>query len=213
MMNIELQNLSFLPSGKEIFKDINFSFKAGFTYLISGPSGCGKSSLMDIISGLKPQSAGTLLSDGKIPVNMCDYRKSCQYLRQVAFVYPKTVKENLLSPLQYHNMNTHNDEELDQLSSKLFPEGLDLKQDATELSGGQQQRLALLRAFLLKPKVLICDELSAGLDEISRELCENFLENECAELTLIYVTHIKDSFGESDKTIRLKMNKNSLELM
>ena len=213
MMNIDLQNLSFKPNGKSVFEGLTFSFKAGANYLISGASGCGKSSLLNIVSGMISGDLGEVLINGELIKNFCEHRKKCQYLRQTPYMYPSSVRENLLLGLRYHKEILPSDEELLAKASKLFPEGLDLDQDADQLSGGQQQRLALLRAILLKPTALLCDELTAGLDEESRKLCENFLEYDCKTITLLFVSHIAESFAGSTNFTRLHMTKNALEVL
>ena len=174
-MKIDLRKLSFEPKGKPVFTGLNYCFKSGQKYLLQGASGCGKSSLLRFISSLDEASSGEIfINDHKID-DYCEYRKNCQWLRQTPYIYNSTVKENLEMALDYHQINLPKIEDLTSLTKQLFPEGLDLETNAMALSGGQQHRLALLRAVLLQPQALLCDEISAGLDDLSRKLSEEFI--------------------------------------
>ena len=210
-MKIELRDLSFAPQGKVVFSQLNYTFTSNGNYLIQGPSGCGKSSLLTFISSLRQASSGQIIIDGQEPVNFCEHRKNCQWLRQTPYIYDKTVRENLSLALAYHQLAIPSDDELKKHLQYLFPEGLDLEERAMELSGGQKHRLALLRSYLLKPKALLCDEISAGLDEKSRQLSEDFIFNHCNEMTVIFVSHIQESFESRESFTRLLMSKEGFE--
>ncbi|EDM25547.1 ATPase [Lentisphaera araneosa HTCC2155] len=210
-MKIELRDLSFAPQGKVVFSQLNYTFTSNGNYLIQGSSGCGKSSLLTFISSLRQASSGQIIIDGQEPVNFCEHRKNCQWLRQTPYIYDKTVRENLSLSLAYHQLAIPSDDELKKHLQYLFPEGLDLEERAMELSGGQKHRLALLRSYLLKPKALLCDEISAGLDEKSRQLSEDFIFNYCSEMTVIFVSHIQESFESRESFTRLLMSKEGFE--
>jgi putative ABC transport system ATP-binding protein len=209
-MKIELNDLSFTPEGKAVFSQINYCFSSKGKYLIQGPSGCGKSSLLRFISTLDEASAGKIIFDDQANLNYPQHRKNCQYLRQSAHIYNMTVEENLSYPLKYHKLAIPSKNELESYLDKLFPEGLALDLNAMGLSGGQKHRLALLRAYLLKPKALLCDEISAGLDQASRELSEDFIFNECQDMTVIFVSHIQESFQSRTNFKRLMMSQEGL---
>ena len=210
-MKIELRDLSFAPQGKVVFSQLNYTFTAKGNHLIQGPSGCGKSSLLTFISSLRQASSGQITIDGQELVDFCEHRKNCQWLRQTPYIYDRTVRENLSLALVYHQLAIPSDDELKKHLQYLFPEGLDLEERAMELSGGQKHRLALLRSYLLKPKALLCDEISAGLDEKSRQLSEDFIFNHCSEMTLIFVSHIQESFESRENFTRLLMSKEGFE--
>jgi ABC-type transport system involved in cytochrome bd biosynthesis fused ATPase/permease subunit len=209
-MKIELKNLCFKTSQKVIFEELDYTFSPRENYLISGPSACGKSSLLNMIAGMQTPSSGEILIDDHYFKNICDHRKNCQLLSQIPFMYPVSVKENLLYALNYHKIKLPTEAELKYFTEQLFPEGLGLNQEAKKLSVGQRHRLALIRSVLLKPKALLCDELTAGLDSESRRLSELFLQKECSEMTLIFISHVESSFENAPNFTRLTMNFNSL---
>lgn len=209
-MKIELKNLGFSPEGKVVFTKFNYCFSSKGKYLVQGPSGCGKSSLLKFISSLEEASEGEIIVNDQPLLDYYQHRKNCQWLRQSAHIYDKSVHENLILALEYHQLAIPTDKELKAYIEKLFPEGLELQQNALELSGGQKHRLALLRAFLLKPQALLCDEISAGLDQTSRELSEDFISNYCSEMTVIFVSHIEESFHSSTNFKRLAMSREGL---
>ncbi|WDE96304.1 ATP-binding cassette domain-containing protein [Lentisphaera profundi] len=209
-MKIDLRNLSFEPKNKSVFTGLNYCFESGIKYLIQGASGCGKSSLLRFISSLDDASSGEILiNDHKID-DYCEYRKNCQWLSQTPHIYNLSVKENLEMALNYHQMDPPNTEDLTCLIKQLFPEGLDLDTNAMALSGGQKHRLALLRAILLQPQALLCDEISAGLDELSRKLSEEFIFRYCEKMTVIFVSHIKESFAGKMNITTLNMTSKEL---
>ncbi len=206
-MKISLQNLSFSQGKKSIFCGLNFEFTTGQKYFISGPSGCGKSSLLRFISTLKSATSGNIFVNDKPITNFCDHRKNCQLLLQHPIFFDGTVEQNLQLALQSQTLDK---ELIKTLITQLFPEGLSIKQNALELSGGQQHRLSLLHSFLLKPQALLCDEISAGLDRESRIICEDFIINNFKQTTIIFVSHITESFAQNKSFFRLHMNSNGL---
>ena len=96
-MKIELKNLCFKTSQKSSLRSLITLFLLVKKLLdFSGPSACGKSSLLNMIAGMQTPSSGEILIDDHYFKNICDHRKNCQLLSQIPFMYPVSVKENLL---------------------------------------------------------------------------------------------------------------------
>ena len=178
---LALQNLSFEIHENEIFG-------------IIGESGAGKSTLLRLLLNLEQPSQGSILIRGKAIQDM--NKKEIHNLRQdmscvfqdYQLLMNRTVFENVALPLRLKNM----------FDAKKVEESLrflDLwdkrKSYPSELSGGQKQRLAIARAIVIQPKILICDEPSSALDiKTSNEIIEILLRiNEKFNTTIVIVTH------------------------
>lgn len=156
----------------EPFSDISFSLEAGCLYNLMGPSGSGKSTLLSACARMLPRTRGTLMLNGvpEADIRPNDWRRRVCLVPQAASLIPGTVRENLLFPwtLKIHDNETPpSDEELTLWLSRAMLDDISLDQAASQLSGGQQARVALLRAFVTKPNVLLLDEVEAALDDES----------------------------------------------
>lgn len=156
----------------EPFSDISFSLDAGCLYNLMGPSGSGKSTLLSACARMLPRTRGTLMLNGVLEADIRpnDWRRRVCLVPQAASLIPGTVRENLLLPwtLKIHdNEIPPSDEELTLWLSRAILDDISLDQAASQLSGGQQARVALLRAFVTKPNVLLLDEVEAALDDES----------------------------------------------
>ena len=207
-MSIKIDQLSLSFRDKELFC-LSHEFKAEAIHLIKGPSGCGKSSLLRLIAGLSPAEKGQILVNDEAIHNQQKHRLNCHYIFQQPVIFPGSVSDNLLMAFDYSELEAP--KELEQELKKVFPEEIALDQDAQQLSVGQKQRLALLRAFLLKPNYLLCDEVTSGLDEASRQLAEKLISQFCLDGgTVIFVTHVEKSFENFTKAIHLNMSSSEL---
>jgi putative ABC transport system ATP-binding protein len=207
-MSIRIKDLSLEFQNKELFC-VSHEFAKQQIHLIKGASGCGKSSLLRLIAGLSPAHSGQIFIDNEPISDQRKHRLQCQYLFQQAIIFPGTVRENLLYPFEFNELPPPTDLE-DQVNS-IFPEKVSLDQDAKVLSVGQKQRLALLRALLLKPDYLLCDEVTSGLDESSRKITEELIIQFCNNGgTVLFITHVESSFENFDKRIGLEMSEGSI---
>jgi ATP-binding cassette subfamily C protein len=169
---IELRDVSLAYSGRErpVLDGVSLTIAAGQITTIMGPSGAGKSSLADIIISLVIPDAGQLLVDGQ-PVSGADrqgWMRSIAYMPQEIFLFPGTVRDNLLwarpcaddASLVAALRRAAADFVLE------LPEGLDTQigHAGAGLSGGERQRIALARALLQQPELLILDEATSALD-------------------------------------------------
>ncbi len=179
---------------------IDFKVDEGVFFTLLGPSGCGKTTLLRLIAGLERPDTGEITIDDKVvysirlkkfvPVN----ERDIGMVFQSYAIWPHmTVYENVAFPLQVGKKRFSRQQILERVEKVLVLvrlEGL-MDRPAPNLSGGQQQRLALARALVREPKVLLLDEPLSNLDSNLREQLRVELRQIHRELgiTTIYVTH------------------------
>lgn len=179
-----------------VLKDISFSVHKGEVVVLIGPSGCGKSTLLRCINGLEPIQRGSIVLDGEElnsgKVNWSQVRQKIGMVFQSYDLFPHmTVLDNiLLGPLKVQKREKK--EAVQEGEQFLERVGLFEKRGAypRELSGGQKQRVAIVRALMMKPEILLFDEVTAALDpEMVREVLDVMLELAKGGSTMVIVTH------------------------
>ncbi len=181
---IRLKNIRFQAGGAVILQDVNLELQQGESFVFIGPSGLGKSVLLKLIAGLlSPQAGEIFISDKNLLLSRGTERE--KIIRQMGMLFQKnalfdslTVAENLAFPMR----------ELTSLSEAQIAESVQKYLDAVgiahaqdlfpdEISGGMQKRLGIARALVLKPKILLFDDPTAGLDPItSRKIVDLILQ-------------------------------------
>ncbi len=192
---LEIQNLSKEYDEKKVLEDINLYLKKGSTLGLIGPTGCGKTTLLRIIDLIETPSSGKIIFNGlEIPKNkkdQLDIRRKMGMVYQKPIVLKGTVYDNICYGLKIRGKNKeeYQDKIIDLLES-LGLGGYETR-DASTLSGGETQRMALARALITDPELLLLDEPTANLDPQSTEKIENFLEKlrEAGKTTVIIATH------------------------
>ncbi len=183
------------------FQNISFSLSQGKKLAIVGETGSGKSSLLKSISGFLPLDSGEILWN-EIRIDQLNlsqwkpFRKEIQLILQnpmTAFNPAISIKNSLYNVLNSHYSLTDN-EKTDQIKSEmdLIQLPLDLlEKRPDQLSGGQLQRFSVLRAFLLSPKLVLCDEPLSALDSENQNLVLEYVNNKTFKngCSLIWITH------------------------
>lgn len=181
-----------------VLKDISLSVKKGEFIIITGPSGCGKSTLLHILLGLEPPTAGSVEFLGhQLYQGMTEDERTEVRKKDVGMVYQQpnwikalTVIENIMFALR---INGERHEEAHKKAAEVLTMvGMDKWQDyiPTELSSGQQQKVALARAVVTNPQIIIADEPTGNLDFKSGQELMELLKNLSSEgRTIIMVTH------------------------
>ena len=161
---LKIQNISVKISNSIILKNIDMCIKRGMITCIMGKNGMGKTTLLETIIGHHKPYLGHINYNGENISKLLPYERAklgLAYVPQGREIFPRlTVKENLFTGLSIKN----NDYKIDTEVLSLFPilsEMLD--RYGGDLSGGQQQQLAIARALLMRPKVLILDEPTEGI--------------------------------------------------
>ncbi len=201
LINIKRQFES--PSSKQpvvVLKDISIQVNQGETIGIVGPSGSGKSTLLNIMGALDRPSAGSVLFDGKNLANLDDNELARIRNQDIGFVFqlhhllPQcTVLENVLIPTIPLKSSEKSGDAEGRAKKLLKRVGLEnhMFHFPAQLSGGEQQRVAVVRALINRPKIVLADEPTGSLDlESSENLSQLLIAlNKEENVTLIVVTH------------------------
>ncbi len=177
-------------------KDVSLSVAQGEVVVILGPSGCGKSTLLRTINGLEEIQSGNFIIEGeRIDQNFKDWRRIRQKIGMVfqsyeLFDHLNVLHNIILGPVKVQGVPREQAVELARHWLKIV--GLENKERAypKELSGGQKQRIAIVRSLVMKPKIMLFDEVTAALDpEIVREVLDVILNLAKEGQTMLIVTH------------------------
>ncbi|PRB16473.1 ABC transporter ATP-binding protein [Microbacterium sp. MYb62] len=172
--------------------DLSLDVQPGEFLSLLGPSGCGKTTTLRMIAGFEYPDAGDILISGRSVLNLPPYRREVNTVFQAYALFPHlTVAENVAYGLQQRRVPKAEQRErvseaLDMVQLRAFAD-----RKPTQLSGGQQQRIALSRALINRPSVLLLDEPLAALDRQLREEMQLELKLLQARLgtTFVFVTH------------------------
>ncbi|NQV71750.1 ATP-binding cassette domain-containing protein [bacterium] len=195
---ILLENVSKSFGSTQVLKEINLKVSEGESAVVMGGSGSGKSVLIKHLVGLLRPDSGTVTVLGKrvdqISGDELDrLRLSIGYLFQSGALFDSmTVEENLLFFLERHK-NLSTDQAQEKIEETLEWVGLPEKrhQFPAELSGGQKKRIALARAIILEPKIVLYDEPTTGLDPVSVRMVADLIVRLREErgITSVAITH------------------------
>lgn len=175
---------------------IDLAIPHGESTAIVGPSGAGKTTVMDLVMGLLLPQGGDILVDGTSlkDVRLLDWRRQIGYVPQDASFFHATVAENIAWGYQQASRDAvvaaaklaHADEFVAGL-----PEGYDtiIGDRGVKLSGGQRQRLALARAIVRNPSILVLDEATSALDAEAEEKIQRAVDGLAGSMTILIVTH------------------------
>lgn len=206
--SIELKNVNFQYSKfeKPVLRDINLKIGKSEKIAIVGPSGSGKSTLVKIISGLYSPTTGKVLLNGK---NMADLkqssiRKSISVVNQNPAIFNLSLRDNILMNKDDISsevfMKAVDDARVDEIIQTL-PMGYEtqISEGGMNLSGGQMQRIAIARAIVKQPELMIMDEPTSALDNIS----ENYIMNKVKEYNFpcVVVSHRLNTIQHFDRVI------------
>ena len=209
---IELKNITkTYDNGFTAVSDFNLYVKRGEFVTFLGPSGCGKTTTLRMIAGFELPSSGTILLNGKNIAALPPYERPINTVFQRYALFPHmNIYENIAFGLRQKKMP-------EDVISKKVKKVLDLvdlegfeKRSVSTLSGGQQQRIAIARALVNEPEILLLDEPLGALDLKMRKEMQIELKNMHDKLgiTFIYVTHDQEeALTMSDKIVVMNEGK------
>ena len=206
-----LQDIKFGYDDNEVLHKASLEIPARSITVLTGPSGSGKTTIADIILGLHAPTSGAVLIDGK-PLHEIDLRS---WRRLIGYVPQELVlfHDTLLANLTLGDPDITDGEVRRALETagawdfvKAMPEGMMsvVGQQGAKLSGGQRQRIAIARAIVLKPKLLILDEVTSALDnKTEREIGAN-IRNLSHDTTIFAITHRPAWLEIADRVYTIK---------
>lgn len=195
----------------DILKGIDFDIPAGQFAAIMGPSGSGKSTLLGLLAGLDSPTTGKILLDGEDITGLDEDRLAVLRGRKIGFVFQSyhliptlTAEENVLLPFELTGSGGNGAGRATELLESV---GLLDRRDhyPVQLSGGEQQRIALARAFMVRPPILLADEPTGNLDsQNGRHILDLLISlNKREGTTLVLVTHDQTLAAHADRRILL----------
>jgi ABC-type lipoprotein export system ATPase subunit len=198
----------------------SFKVERGEFVSIIGHSGSGKTTLLSILGGISKPSAGKVLFNGGDIYSLDSDRLSEYRCAKIGFVFQfasllpmLTAKENLLLPVGFHTDKLPADRAEKRALELLSLVGLSDKADAypSQISGGQQRRIAIARAFMNEPEMVLADEPTGDLDEETEaEVMKLFMTmNQTKMITFLMVTHNKELAKQTKR--QMKMHNGSIE--
>ena len=196
----------------DILKGIDFDVPRGQFVAIMGQSGSGKSTLLGLLAGLDAPSTGKILLDGEDITGLDEDRLAVLRGRKIGFVFQSyhliptlTAEENILLPHELVGDGSDGSGRAQQLLEQV---GLLDRRDhyPVQLSGGEQQRIALARAFMVRPPILLADEPTGNLDSQNGQHILDLLIslNRQEGITLVLVTHDRMLADYADRRIVLR---------
>jgi ATP-binding cassette subfamily B protein len=216
--NLRFEDITFRykNSQTDAISDLSFGVKRGETIAFVGPSGCGKSTLVKLLVGLYTPTRGTIYYD-EIPakeIRVNRMRRQLGFVTQDTQLFSGTIRENL----QFVKQDANEEEIISALrrasALKLVessPKGLDtmLGEGGKMVSGGEKQRLAIARALVRNPRILIFDEATSALDSITEEEITQTLKEISAgkQQIVLMIAHRLSTIMHADKIYVLEKGK------
>ncbi len=188
---------------RPVLRNLNAEFEQGKIHAIVGRSGSGKSTLLNLIAGIDLPDTGTIQVAGREITTLDERQRTLLRREQIGIVFQffnlissLTVEENLALPLELNKKPNRSS----QIAEALQRVGLMHRASSypESLSGGEQQRVAVARAFVHRPNLLLADEPTGNLDEENSSQVLQALEDLRGECTVIVVTHNMELAGNSD---------------
>lgn len=213
MLNIINLRKTYMNSNNETFDIINvpgFTLESNEQLAISGESGSGKSTFLNLISGIVSPEQGEIIIDGTDITRLSESKKDLFRAKNISYIFQSfnllqefSAIENVMMGMMFHGKADRKKSEdalaKAGLSNKMFSK-------PSELSVGEQQRVAVARAIVNKPVLLLADEPTANLDSVNSHFVTGLIKNLCREsnISLIIVTHESNVISEFSNVLEFR---------
>jgi len=208
---LAFEDVSFAHKDRgSLFDGLNLAFQKGTSTAIVGPSGVGKTTIINLILGFFEPSEGRITVDG---VPLQDFKQESWlsrigFVSQDPFIYNSSITDNIRFGREGHQIDSVIDAAKTANAHGFIselPQGYDtvIGDRGVRISGGQQQRLAIARAVLDTPDILVFDEATSSLDSISELLVQEAIKNVSVDRTVITIAHRLSTIKNADKIIVL----------
>ena len=217
IINLERSYSTVLPGGEKkeysVLKGISFQVRRGEFISIMGSSGCGKTTLLKTIGMLNKPNGGKVLYNGEDTTEIYGDHLAKIRRTQLAFIFQDfylmdslSVEENIMLPMIIGKKEIHNMKKLARKYAEQFQIGHLLNKNPYELSGGEKQRVAICRALINNPELILADEPTGNLDSKSGKIVIDALNKISAEYhkTIVMVTHDPQMASRCKRVIFLK---------
>ena len=206
--SVVFEHVSKQFAGFTALPDLSLTVETGTLVTLLGPSGCGKTTTLRLLAGLEHPTSGRILIGGRDVTNLPANERDVAMVFQSYALFPHmTALENVMYGLLSSGLNKKEARDRAQEGMKLVGLANQGQRLPSELSGGQQQRIAVARALVLEPQVLLLDEPLSNLDERLRRRVRTEIRDLQQRLgfTAVYVTHDQEeALAVSDKIIVMK---------
>jgi len=204
-------SFAYEPGAAPVLADVSFTARRGEVVALVGPSGAGKSTLVDLIPRFYEPTGGRILIDGvdARDITLASLRSLTGIVSQDTVLFNDTVRSNIA----YGRPGAYGDAQVEAAARAAnahafitdLPDGYDtvLGERGTRLSGGQRQRLAIARALLIDPPILILDEATSALDTESERLVQEAIERLLAGRTVFVIAHRLSTIEYADQILVL----------
>ena len=213
-ISFEKVGFAYPGTDRKVLEDVSFKIQPGEKVGIIGRVGSGKSTIAKIIMGLYDASAGSVYLDETDyrQIDPADLRRHTAYIAQDVFLFSGSIRDNIAASLPHAT-----EQDILRAAKKAgvhdfvsrHPLGYDapVGEHGGNLSGGQKQAVALARAILLEPKVLVCDEPTNAMDMQAEAAFVDFLKDDVQDKTMILITHRTNMLPAVDRLILLDRGK------
>lgn len=215
-MLIEMKNLSksYGEEAQRVWgaREVNLRIAEGDFIALVGPSGSGKTTVLNLLAGLMPPSAGVISHQGREIQHLSLEERTSHRLHNMGFVFQDyqlmpvlTARENVELPLQMQGMPQKQIDEKTAWALEQVGLGTMMNRLPKQLSGGQQQRVAIARAIAGRPSIVLADEPTANLDsKTAQDIIDLFKRlNQEFKLTFIFSTHDQRLIDQVKRVLRI----------
>jgi ATP-binding cassette subfamily B protein len=208
---VTFENVTFSYNGQPVLRDINFTAQPGETVAIVGETGSGKTTLTRLINRIFDANSGRVLVDG---VDVRDWslealRSQVSSIEQDIFLFSRSVRDNIAfgraDATQEEIEGAAHEAQADEFIARL-PNGYatELGERGAILSGGERQRIAIARAFLTNPRILILDDSTSAIDSATEDLIQRAMRRISRQRTTFLITHRLSQIRWADRILVLR---------